>query len=185
LRFLFGQGIINLYMQTRWGKQAGFTIVELLIVIVVIGILAAITIVAFNGVQAKARDAQRKQNLNDLAQVISIYQMDNGNYITTGGGAGNGQGWVNGGSPTIPKVLSDAGLLPNATAIRDPGCLAGGVTGCSGYLKINCNTSPAKSVLLARLESLPTGQPVPAALTGCDNTGYWSTYLMNYYVEVS
>ena len=43
-------------------KQTGFTIVELLIVIVVIGILAAITIVAFNGVQQRARDAQRRQN---------------------------------------------------------------------------------------------------------------------------
>ncbi|MDB5187095.1 MAG: Fimbrial protein [Candidatus Saccharibacteria bacterium] len=36
-------------------KQTGFTIVELLIVIVVIGILAAITVVAFNGVQDRAR----------------------------------------------------------------------------------------------------------------------------------
>ena len=34
-----------------WAKQAGFTIVELLIVIVVIAILAAITIVAYNNVQ--------------------------------------------------------------------------------------------------------------------------------------
>jgi type IV pilus assembly protein PilA len=38
----------------------GFTIVELLIVIVVIGILAAIAIVSFNGVTGKARDAQRQ-----------------------------------------------------------------------------------------------------------------------------
>lgn len=36
-------------------RQRGFTIVELLIVIVVIGILAAIVIVAFNGVQERAR----------------------------------------------------------------------------------------------------------------------------------
>ena len=172
-------------MQKKWAKQTGFTIVELLIVIVVIGILAAITIVAFNGVQQRARDTQRRQNLNDLAQVISTYNLDNNSYVTSGGGAANGQGWVNGGSPTIPKVLADAGLLASATAIRDPRCLAGELSGCSGYLKVNCGSPATRSVLMARLESLPTGQAAPAALTGCDNTSYWSTYQMNYYVEVN
>ncbi|RYF29318.1 MAG: prepilin-type N-terminal cleavage/methylation domain-containing protein [Chloroflexi bacterium] len=40
-------------------SKSGFTIVELLIVIVVIGILAAITIVAFNGVQKRAQQSKR------------------------------------------------------------------------------------------------------------------------------
>lgn len=42
---------------TNRNKQTGFTIVELLIVIVVIGVLAAITIVAYNGIQDRARMA--------------------------------------------------------------------------------------------------------------------------------
>lgn len=52
-----------------WAKQArtGFTIVELLIVIVVIAILAAITIVAYNGIQQRARNAQ-------IASVVSAYK---------------------------------------------------------------------------------------------------------------
>jgi prepilin-type N-terminal cleavage/methylation domain-containing protein len=172
-------------MQKKWAKQTGFTIVELLIVIVVIGILAAITIVAFSGVQQRARDSQRRQDLSTLAKVISMYNVDNTSYITSGGGAGNGQGWVNGGSPTIPKVLFDASYLSNATAIRDPRCLAGELSGCSGYLKVNCGSPATRSVLMARLEGLPSGQAAPAALTGCDNTGYWNTYQMNYYVEVN
>lgn len=56
-------------------KQRGFTIVELLIVIVVIGILAAITIVAFNGVQARAADAQK-------AMIASTVQKSLENYFT-------------------------------------------------------------------------------------------------------
>ncbi|MGB4768441.1 MAG: prepilin-type N-terminal cleavage/methylation domain-containing protein [Candidatus Saccharimonas sp.] len=53
-------------------KQKGFTIVELLIVIVIIAILAAITIVAFNGVQQRARDAKRKQDVAQIAKLLSI-----------------------------------------------------------------------------------------------------------------
>ncbi|MNQ19997.1 Type II secretion system protein G precursor [compost metagenome] len=44
-------------------KQTGFTIVELLIVIVIIGILAAITIVAYNGIQNRANDTTVKSDL--------------------------------------------------------------------------------------------------------------------------
>lgn len=173
-------------MQNKWAqKQTGFTIVELLIVIVVIAILAAITIVAFNGVQQRARDSQRKQNLAELAKLISMYNVDNGNYITTGGGASNGQGWVNGGATTIPKVLSNAGLVSSSSNIRDPNCIGGELAGCSGYLKVNCISPTTRSVLLARLESQPSGQATPAVLTGCDNINYWNTYQMNYYVEVN
>ena len=44
-------------------KNTGFTIVELLIVIVIIGILAAITIVAYNGIQNRANDTVIKNDL--------------------------------------------------------------------------------------------------------------------------
>jgi prepilin-type N-terminal cleavage/methylation domain-containing protein len=51
-------------------KSHGFTIVELLIVIVVIGILAAITIVAYNGVQERARVTRANSELNTLEHAI-------------------------------------------------------------------------------------------------------------------
>jgi prepilin-type N-terminal cleavage/methylation domain-containing protein len=60
--------------------QAGFTIVELLIVIVVIGILAAITIVAYNGVQNKAYDTTVQADLRNLSTRIEMFNVDNGKY---------------------------------------------------------------------------------------------------------
>ncbi|MET0979771.1 MAG: prepilin-type N-terminal cleavage/methylation domain-containing protein [Candidatus Saccharimonadales bacterium] len=62
--------------------STGFTIVELLIVIVVIGILAAITIVAYNGVQGRARDTQRIADLKGIAKALEVYKINNGAYPT-------------------------------------------------------------------------------------------------------
>jgi prepilin-type N-terminal cleavage/methylation domain-containing protein len=59
---------------------AGFTIVELLIVIVVIGILAAIAITAYNGVQVRARDSARIAKIKGIAKAIELYNTDNGRY---------------------------------------------------------------------------------------------------------
>src|SRR3569832_320111 len=62
----------------------GFTIVELLIVIVVIGILAALVVTTYNGIQQKARDTERKTDVNALHGQIEAYQAQNGKYPTLG-----------------------------------------------------------------------------------------------------
>lgn len=60
----------------------GFTIVELLIVIVVIGILAALVVVTYNGIQQKARDTERKTDVNAIHGQLEAYQAQNGKYPT-------------------------------------------------------------------------------------------------------
>ena len=58
----------------------GFTIVELLIVIVVIGILAAIVIVAYNGIQDRARDVSKVAKVKEISKAIERYYIDKGYY---------------------------------------------------------------------------------------------------------
>lgn len=72
-------------------KQTGFTIVELLIVIVVIGILAAITIVAFNGVQDRAKASRANSDLSSLAKAIQSARIntDKTLFAITGSGCTN------------------------------------------------------------------------------------------------
>ena len=68
----------------KWAqKQTGFTIIELLVVIVVIAILAAITIVAYSGIQAQARNTQFLSAMDTYEKVIRMYYVDNGTYPST------------------------------------------------------------------------------------------------------
>lgn len=62
---------------TRKHSQ-GFTIVELLIVVVVIAILAAITIVAFNGIQQRAQTSAIQSVISQAAKKLEIYKADAG-----------------------------------------------------------------------------------------------------------
>ena len=66
-------------------NRRGFTILELLIVIVVIVILAAISVVAYTGIQARANDAKRASDIRQVAKLIEIYHAENGVYPSTGG----------------------------------------------------------------------------------------------------
>lgn len=68
-------------------KQHGFTIVELLIVIVVIGILAAISIVAYSGIQSRANDTRIKTAVNQLEKSMLLWSSENGNQIIGGSGS--------------------------------------------------------------------------------------------------
>jgi len=54
-------------------KQKGFSTLELLVVIVIILILAGISIIALNGQRAKARDAKRISDINQIRTVLEFY----------------------------------------------------------------------------------------------------------------
>lgn len=69
--------------QTNSFKQFGFTIVELLIVIVVIAILAAIVIVAYNGIQTRAKDTRKQSDIKQVQKLVEAYNAEHGEYPVT------------------------------------------------------------------------------------------------------
>ncbi|MEO5949781.1 MAG: type II secretion system protein [Candidatus Saccharimonas sp.] len=171
-----------------WAKKKqnenGFTIVELLIVIVVIAILAAITIVSYNGIQARSRDSVRRQDLAQITKLMKMYQVDNGDYAEAGCGSGTGYGWFavdyDGAGPlkSISQCLIDTGFLMKT--IKDPGGLdaCAGLT-CYAYMKASCG---GNTYLYAHLETLPQSS------TDLDGSCYptWDTsYGMNYIRQVN
>lgn len=74
----------------QWArKKEGFTIVELLIVVVVIAILAAITIVAYNGITSRANASAAEAGVNQAVKKLGLYSVDNADgFPSTLAGAG-------------------------------------------------------------------------------------------------
>ena len=64
-------------------NRRGFTIVELLIVIVVIGILAAVVIVAYNGIRARAEDASLQSEASQAGKKVLTYKALNSDALPT------------------------------------------------------------------------------------------------------
>ncbi|HET9850164.1 MAG TPA: prepilin-type N-terminal cleavage/methylation domain-containing protein [Candidatus Saccharimonadales bacterium] len=134
-------------MFSKLKDKRGFTIVELLIVIIVIGILATLVITTYNGVQSKARDTKRKTDLNSIQGQVEAYNAQNGYYPT------------NANMNTASFVSGQLkGLDP--TALQDPQWKSGN-TNCttSGVVQLQNSTTPASGCY---------GYTVSP--TGCDNS---------------
>jgi len=69
--------MINKIMAKQKPKQAGFTIIELLVVIVILGILFAIGIVSYDGMIERANIASLQEDLDTASKQIKVYKIDN------------------------------------------------------------------------------------------------------------
>ena len=135
-------------------KERGFTIVELLIVIIVIGILAALVITTFTGVQQKARDTERQTDVKAVHGQVEAYYAQNGKYPTLANL--NSSAWVTanlkGLDAEATKDPKGAGYTFAASATANQYAYA--VTAADGTSACdNSTTDCAKYVLTATLEA--------------------------------
>ena len=105
-------------------KIGGFTIVELLIVIVVIGILAAITITAFNGIQERTRNSQTISAVKEYSKLFRSYALDTASYPNGGSNYCIGSGypsnlcWDN--RAYVPSSVAETELRKYASSLPNP-----------------------------------------------------------------
>lgn len=91
----------------------GFTIVEMLVVIAIIGLLASVTFALMQTTRAKARDAERESEIKTLQNALAIYVTSEKIYPTT-----SAEGVCLGGSDSVSSALVSANALP--TTPLDP-----------------------------------------------------------------
>jgi general secretion pathway protein G len=65
--------------------QKGFTLIEMLVVISIIGLLATLVAANLNSARSRARDAERKSDMKNIQTALRIYYNDNGRYPANDG----------------------------------------------------------------------------------------------------
>ena len=118
-------------------NNKGFTLIELMIVVVIIGILAAIAIPNFINMQARAKEAAVKSNCHTVQLAAEDFAVQNDGVYASDVGADttpSGQ--------TITDMLPGAALLENpfTKAATEPVDVAAATAGQTGYVEIVQNT---------------------------------------------
>ncbi len=102
--------------------QKGFSLVELMIVVAIIGILAALALPKFSKFQAKARQAEAKSNLSHIYTLETAYHGDNDSYATL-----SGRGVITNSTCTTANPLGF--ILPDCSKVRYEYSIAAGANG--------------------------------------------------------
>lgn len=160
--------------------KTGFTLIELIVVIAIIGIIAGFIIIKVSGALSQARDTKRKARMPQIQQALERYKAKYGSYKVTYQATGevtgdrqSGEGWIsfeNGGGPPDPyykaitRQLYEDGFL-NTWRIYDP--FYEGISD-AGYMLFICNSDQSYG-LYATLEN-PTAQDINKVSTACDGS---------------
>ena len=107
-------------LRVRVQEEKGFTLVELLVVMLILGLLAAIAIPSFFNQRDKARDADSKALVRTAQTAMETYATDNnGSYALASSDADGAGPYAATDLQRIEETLADAGANPKVTSDAD------------------------------------------------------------------
>ncbi len=144
-------------------KQKGFTVIELLIVIIAVGILGAIVISTYSGIKVKENNSTRQSDIKDIQTQLEAFYSQNGYYPSLNDI--NNPAWRLKNMPNLKtsdlidptakdRSPADAKLAP----LPAPGVFAYQVTDSNGNSCESTVTSCAKYTLTATFQGKVNGQ---------------------------
>lgn len=143
----------------------GFTLLELLVVLAIIGILTGIGLASFTSAQVRARDSQRKADLKVIASVLEAYFQKNKEYPNSSSGScganvgwfcsATGDNWIPNFAPTYIKTLPKD-RLNNGNLICQPSP-ENNTNASLTYAYRSTGAPPKQYLLVAKLENQNDG----------------------------
>lgn len=118
LSFALGSDHMSTMKVLRSPRASGFTLIEIMVVITILGILAALIVPRVVGRTDDARIAAARQDIASVMQALKLYRLDNGRYPTTEQGL---QALITKPSTEpIPNNWKQGGYLERSSVPRDP-----------------------------------------------------------------
>lgn len=134
--------------------KKGFTLIELMVVVLIIAILGALGLVAYGNANTSARDGKRKADIEAVRQALLLYKQENSGYPT-------------GSFATIAQAMVNAGYLSAPAPAEQK-------TGHAAYSRSD-TTSTTSFCICATMENNKGNQ------TNSTCSGTWSTNSGGYY----
>lgn len=174
--------------------NGGFTLLQLLFSIVIMGLLISVVITSLNPSRIKGRDSKRLSDLNQMKVALEFYREANGNYPYTCNpsvytpsysnvsfdsviyGGNHLCTTPNGNTKIVPNVTLTQAMAPYVAQLKDPKLHA---NGDSGYLYTNTSvTQPSYCFMMWRtpenLRNFPSTTVNPARCPSVDSNGQCS-----------
>ena len=141
-------------------RSRGFTLVELLVVVAIIGLLATLSVLALGSARVRARDAKRLSDIKTVQTALELYHNDQGRYPV--------------GRPSIPSANIELGS-GEASVLTSVGFEAAPSVGATGYiLKVPRDPLVTQNyVYVSRMQDY---------VTAC-NAGPCATYSIQFILE--